>query len=336
MKKGKQMSKVSYDYFDDKKDYPKWPNQSRKCFFYISKYDLLKYAILNGRYNNHTMSCAAKKFYSSICKVAVKKNKGFWVISDDYEYAENTYKTVISFAMGMLATRIIANKVYHVSRLYHFTEKRFGANLSKGKMSPDWFGLNQQMQPFLFESKGTVEKKIGLQTMDHATNQLKNVNIITDTSSGKPYNITNRHIICSCFNSYNNVNKVWSIHDVDPVERGGDEFWINIDKECFLYYDVFIKYVESLNVFCEHMVINKQDYYCWIYDNEMYCILGKIYDLIKSGNYNEENDYRNFNNIINEVLINIEDLEQILYDASSYEDGIIICNPNIEDKSIQL
>ncbi len=47
-----------------------------------------------------------------MCRMAVKKEKGFYVISDEYEFAETSYKNVISFAMGMLATRIIANEIY--------------------------------------------------------------------------------------------------------------------------------------------------------------------------------------------------------------------------------
>ena len=33
-----------------------------------------------------------------------------------YEFAETSYKNVISFAMGMLATRIIANEIYNINK----------------------------------------------------------------------------------------------------------------------------------------------------------------------------------------------------------------------------
>ena len=151
-------AKVSYDYFNNKRDYPKWPNYSLKCHLDISKRDFLKYAILNGRYNNNIMSGTAQTFY----------------------------------------------------------------------------------------------------------------------------------------------------------------------------YDAFIKYVKSLEVDCEPMLIDEQDYCCWGYDNERYCILGTIYNLVKSHEYNEKNKYRNFNDSVNKELSKIKNLERILPDASSYEDGIIICNPNIK------
>ena len=249
-----------------------------------------------------------------------------WVFS----ILQNTWKYSVYADNRKLDIKFIQNKIYKVSRLYHFKEKRFEAGHEKSRLSPDWFGVDQQMHPFLFESKGTVKKKIALQTINHAANQLSNVRIITDTLSNKQYCITNKHIICSCFDLCNNVDKVWCIHDIDPIESEEDKFYINIDEECFLYYDAFIKYVESLEADCEPMLIDKQDYCCWVYDNERYCILGTIYNLVKSEEYNEKNKYRNFNDSVNKELSKIKNLEQILPDASSYEDGIIICNPNIK------
>lgn len=58
--------------------------------------------------------------------------------------------------------------------------------------------------------------------------------------------------------------------------------------------------------------------------------MGTIYNLVKSEEYNEKNKYRNFNDSVNKELSKIKNLERILPDASSYEDGIIICNPNIK------
>lgn len=35
--------------------------------------------------------------------------------------------------MGMLATRIIANEIYNINKLYHFTDKSFKGTLVNGK-----------------------------------------------------------------------------------------------------------------------------------------------------------------------------------------------------------
>lgn len=76
-----------------------------------------------------------------------------FTISDDYKEAETSYKVSISFAMGMLATRIVAAKVYNVTRLYHFTDHNFSSTLNQGKVAPDWFGFNQNGDPFYLKAR---------------------------------------------------------------------------------------------------------------------------------------------------------------------------------------
>ena len=114
------MESVNYEYFDSENDYSKNPNATKHRSFNVSRGDFSKYAILNGFYGKKLISRDARKFYSSMCRMAVKKEKGFYVISDEYEFAETSYKNVISFAMGMLATRIIANEIYNINKLYHY------------------------------------------------------------------------------------------------------------------------------------------------------------------------------------------------------------------------
>ena len=53
--------------------------------------------------------------------------------------------------------------------------------------------------------------------------------------------------ICSCFDAYSGIDKVWNIHDVDPEGKGEVNLEINFDKECFMYYQAFVSYVDSLN-----------------------------------------------------------------------------------------
>ena len=123
------MESVNYEYFDSENDYSKNPNATKHRSFNVSRGNFSKYAILNGFYGKKPISRDARKFYSSMCRMAVKKEKGFYVISDEYEFAETSYKNVISFAMGMLATRIIANEIYNINKLYHFTDKSFKGTL---------------------------------------------------------------------------------------------------------------------------------------------------------------------------------------------------------------
>lgn len=39
------MSRVSYDYFDEKENYPSFPESREYCLFNVSRYDFSKYAI---------------------------------------------------------------------------------------------------------------------------------------------------------------------------------------------------------------------------------------------------------------------------------------------------
>ena len=94
--------------------------------------------------------------------MAVKKEKGFYVISDEYEFAETSYKNVISFAMGMLATRIIANEIYNINKLYHFTDKSFKGTLVNGKMAPDWIGVEWAKKKYFYlKVRGLVIRMLG-------------------------------------------------------------------------------------------------------------------------------------------------------------------------------
>ena len=264
-----------------------------------------------------------------MCRMAVKKEKGFYVISDEYEFAETSYKNVISFAMGMLATRIIANEIYNINKLYHFTDKSFKGTLVNGKMAPDWIGVDGQKKVFLFESKGTCNKNVRKKTIEHAKVQLNNVGSFKDTSTNKMFypQKDSKHVICSCFDAYSGIDKVWNIHDVDPEGKGEVNLEINFDKECFMYYQAFVSYVDSLNQVYQCESVKNQKYYCWVYEDEKYCILEEIYNSMKSGQFNEQNRYRNFNNYVNEKLSDIEYPEQFSHDGiSSYEDGIVVCS----------
>ena len=123
------------------------------------------------------------------------------------------------------------------------------------------------------------------------------------------------------------IDKVWNIHDVDPEGKGEVNLEINFDKECFMYYQAFVSYVDSLNQVYQCESVKNQKYYCWVYEDEKYCILEEIYNSMKSGQFNEQNRYRNFNNYVNEKLSDIEYPEQFSHDGiSSYEDGIVVCS----------
>lgn len=73
--------------------------------------------------------------------------------------------------------------------------------------------------------------------------------------------------MCSRFDGYKSVDNVWHIHDVDYTGRGSEEIelQIGIDKECFMYYQTFILYVDLLDISYRNVIVENQHYYCWIY-----------------------------------------------------------------------
>ena len=52
-------------------------------------------------------------------------------------------------------------------------------------------------------------------TIEHAKVQLNNVGSIKDTSTNQMYypQKDSKHVICSCFDAYSGIDKVWNIHD---------------------------------------------------------------------------------------------------------------------------
>lgn len=71
------MESVNYEYFDSENDYSKNPNATKHRSFNVSRGDFSKYAILNGFYGKKLFLEMARKFYSSMCRMAVKRKKGF-------------------------------------------------------------------------------------------------------------------------------------------------------------------------------------------------------------------------------------------------------------------
>lgn len=335
------MCNADYKYFTNKSGYSNWPTQD--SFIPVSVLDISKYAIMNGCYGRKSISYDAEKFYESSCKMALNLGTEVFTLSDDYKEAETSYKVSISFAMGMLATRIVAAKVYNVTRLYHFTDHNFSSTLNQGKVAPDWFGFNQNGDPFLFESKGTTGKRISKKAIDHAEEQLNNVKSVKDESTGQIYDKCKiqKHIIGSCFNTHKThktqntyIANAWQIHDVDPEESGKLELTINIDKECFWYYRTFIMNIMVLSDYRNsprHITIGNKSYCCWTYESKIYHIPEKIYYMAMSDNYTESNKYQYFTSRVNEELYSMDYWKKFSQDEiSTYEDGIIVCNSNFQ------
>ena len=56
---------------------------------------------------------------------------------------------------------------YDIIHLFHLKDKSI-KHEPKNKCIPDWFGVNSYNVPFLFESKGTLDRRIQTNTIEHA------------------------------------------------------------------------------------------------------------------------------------------------------------------------
>lgn len=206
----------------------------------ITLKDMISYAISAGGFSNWNVSSCGEKFYSSLVKMAVTDGEQF-TIRDDYRYSEQSIKTSISFFMGMIAAKAVADKQYNIPYLFHLKDSQLFFT-SKGK-TPDFFGLINGKEPILIEAKGTTANKPSNSVVEKAKNQLISIRSIEIDGWKKRYTRFKKHVISSCFEN----NKLTYI-DVDPDKNGETELKINIDKAIILYYRDIMNLLLTNNV----------------------------------------------------------------------------------------
>lgn len=325
-----KVGKIKYWYYDNYSDYPKTYNSKKSDSIFISRWELEKYSLLNALFNGHVLSKTGKEFYSSFHKMAIKEDdKDNYICTPDYKCAETSYKVTISFALGMIVTRIIALKKYDIVHLFHLKDKSITYFSKSGKI-PDWFGVDSHGVPFLFESKGTDGPSVGKVIMKGAKDQLTSIRSIIDKSGSiKTFTASDfkRHVIVSCFRDdrKSKIKDRWYAQDVDPEGEGTIDVVVDLDKEYFKYYEKYVAFMDSYNTPYVEMEINQQIYYFLSYENEKLGIHKSIYNAVKSGKYTENNEFRNFYKNIGDVLNAIK-CEKYIEDSSSFEDGIIVCS----------
>ncbi len=327
-----KMGKIEYRYYDDYRNYPRFPKYSK--IIDVSRDDLFKYAVTNGFFNSKSLSIEEIMFYSSFEEMAIEENNNSaYISSDGYEGAETSYKNNISFAIGMIAARIIAEKEYHIPQLFHLNDQSVKYTTINGKSAPDWFGLDWNNKSFLFESKGS-SKASGLnskvKTAKKQLNSISEIEYLPAKSNGnsedKPEEIE-KHAIISWFENVgrNSGSRIWHIDDVDPIGEGIVVLEIDFNKQCFDYYKPFISLLKSKPDSIMEEEIGQQKYYFIYCMDKKIGIHKNIYDAFVSDKYTEENKYANFYKDIKKILSEIK-CEKYIKDSSSYEDGIIVCS----------
>lgn len=93
----------------------------------ISKSDLKRYAISLGNYSSYKISKKGEKFYHYLLEMSLEEyvsgRMKYFKIGEDYKNAESSIKNTISFFVGMIAAKAVAEKKYKVPLLYHLTDQ---------------------------------------------------------------------------------------------------------------------------------------------------------------------------------------------------------------------
>ena len=198
----------------------------------LTMQELISYAISAGGFSNRAVGEKGQAFYAALVEMALNEGTTF-TIGSDYKQSETSIKTSISFFMGMIAAKAVADKKYGIKYLYHLKDPRICFSTT-GK-TPDFFGLINGTDAGLFEAKGTTGKKPQNKIVEGAKNQLnaiKSVELVSSTTSCTKHTTFSKHIIASCFNNKDE----WTYLDIDPNETGDTELTINIDHAIILYY----------------------------------------------------------------------------------------------------
>mgnify|MGYP000866343396 CR=1 FL=1 len=221
------MATIDYFYYTDYNAFKKKKITENKTPV-VSWHELVGYSLSLGLYNGHRDSGHFRLHYSTLPFLLLGENSGKYVISDTYKNAESSFKASYSFLLGMLATKIIANRKYHITHLYHLTDD-IVEYIPTGEKHPDFVGEENPTTAHLFEAKGFSEScKKG--KIKNGKEQLNAINKVTRIGHPGIYDLK-KSVISSSF-----PKEIWTIDDIDPSESGDVTLFLDFDKAMFLYY----------------------------------------------------------------------------------------------------
>lgn len=279
---------LSLESYDKVEDYKKLKVSTQKKIT-ISRVELKRYILTMGGYGGHVVSASGQSFYMSAIDLALKQTDNwkdcYYYMSEDYSYAEPTFKVMISFLMGMVAAKMISERVYQIPLLYHLTDKkRVTYKTSSGKSAPDFLGLRYDKKtrrhiPYLFEAKGQSQNDyVAHTTVKTAKDQLKNIRSVTVYGIGAtgvrtfPKNSIEKHVATSSFKiGSSQTERKWIVCDIDPKEVEGDgELQADADQETKAYYDQLLSIMKSAE-YQDNLYHN--DYITESIDNKSYILI---------------------------------------------------------------
>lgn len=210
--------------------------------------DLVRYSLDNGHFGGHVVTSSwGQLFYRLIPLFALapdEKSK-YFLATDDYRYAEASYKGAVSFYLGMIGARLVFDKFLggdkpNYQLLHAGDSKHFILTPSSGKR-PDYVAINGKGDPYvLLEAKGTSGAGVAHKRVEDAKGQLNLDSVTTLTAKGPRVTTGDKlkkHVVASSFKGgVASEGSSWELCDVDPEGAGEGELTIQLDGAIYAHY----------------------------------------------------------------------------------------------------
>ena len=212
--------------------------------------DLVRYSLDNGHFEGHVVtSKEGQLFYHSIPRFALASDwvRKRFLATDDYRYAEASYKGAVSFYLGMIGARLVFDKFLNGTKancqlLHAGDSKHFNLQTVSGKRKPDYVAIDDQRVPYaLVEAKGMSGARVVNKRMRDAKDQLMLASVTTLTAGQPPCVRTGdeleQHVVASSFTGgVASKGSSWELCDVDPEGAGEGELTIQLDGAIYAHY----------------------------------------------------------------------------------------------------
>lgn len=213
--------------------------------------DLVRYSLDNGHFEGHVVTSSwGQLFYRSIplFALATDRARTHFLVTDDYRYAEASYKGAVSFYLGMMGSRLVFDRFLggdkpNYQLLHAGDSTHFNLQTSGGKRKPDYVAIDDQGVPYaLVEAKGTSGARVDHKRVEHAKDQLKLASVTTLTATGQPLYMRKgdeleKRVVASSFTrGVASKGSFWELCDVDPEGVGEGELTIQLDGAIFAHY----------------------------------------------------------------------------------------------------
>lgn len=234
--------------------------------------DLARYSLHNGSYAGHVIrSRSGRRFYRSIPRFALAYDSALdsYVMRDDYRFAESSYKSTVSFFLGMIGVRVVFEKLMGGSKpgrflLHAGNRKQFVLKSRSGRQKPDFIAVDENGDPYaLFEGKGSSDSGVKSYQIEHGKEQVEDVFSVTLNGARGMSGVMKqgvdleKHVVASGFLDRPGVGGgVWGLYDVDPNGEGMDDLVVDFDGAV---YDYYAPVVSALSEGGEAVAVNGVD-----------------------------------------------------------------------------